>query len=85
MNMMSDVYVRTLCSPMDCSPPGSSVHGIFQARMWSGLPGPPPGNLPNTGIKPKSLVSPALSGRKPKVMLPDPVAIWKMPTGQAPW
>jgi len=23
----------TLCSPMDCSPPGSSVHGIFQARI----------------------------------------------------
>ena len=24
---------RTLCDPMDCSPPGSSVHGIFQARI----------------------------------------------------
>ena len=23
----------TLCDPMDCSLPGSSVHGIFQARM----------------------------------------------------
>ena len=23
----------TLCGPMDCSPPGSSVHGIFQARI----------------------------------------------------
>ena len=23
----------TLCDPMDCSPPGSSVHGILQARM----------------------------------------------------
>ena len=23
----------TLCDPMDCSPPGSSVHGIFQARV----------------------------------------------------
>ena len=22
-----------LCNPMDCSPPGSSVHGIFQARV----------------------------------------------------
>ena len=22
-----------LCDPMDCSPPGSSVHGIFQARL----------------------------------------------------
>ena len=24
---------QTLCDPMDCSPPGSSVHGIFQARI----------------------------------------------------
>ena len=30
----------TLCNPMDCSPPGSSVHGIFQARIleWVGIP-----------------------------------------------
>ena len=27
----------TLCSPMDCSPPGSSVLGISQARVWSAL------------------------------------------------
>ena len=25
--------VRLLCDPMDCSPPGSSVHGISQARI----------------------------------------------------
>ena len=25
----------TLCDPMDCSPPGSSTHGIFQARVQS--------------------------------------------------
>ena len=23
----------TLCDPMDCNPPGPSVHGIFQARL----------------------------------------------------
>ena len=23
----------TLCDPMDCSPPGSTVHGVFQARV----------------------------------------------------
>ena len=30
----------TLCSPMDCSPPGSSVHGVLQARIleWVALP-----------------------------------------------
>ena len=51
----------TLCNPMDCSPPVSTVHGIFQARIleW-GLPFPPPQDLPNAGIKPVSLPSPAL-------------------------
>ena len=28
----------TLCDPVGCSLPGSSVHGIFQAIVWSGLP-----------------------------------------------
>ena len=30
----------TFCDPMDCSPPGSSVHGILQARIlkWVTLP-----------------------------------------------
>ena len=30
----------TLCDPMDCSPPGSSVHGILQARVleWVAMP-----------------------------------------------
>ena len=27
----------TLCNPRDCSPPGFSVHGIFQARMNTGV------------------------------------------------
>ena len=54
---------QTLCSPMDCSPPGSSVHGILQARTHrSGLLCPPPGHLPNAGIKPESLESPMLAG-----------------------
>ena len=44
----------TLCNPMACSPPGSSVHEIFQARYWSGLPFPSPGDLPNPGIEPGS-------------------------------
>ena len=30
----------TLCDPTDCSPPGSSAHGIFQARIleWVAIP-----------------------------------------------
>ena len=43
----------TLCDPTDCSPPGSSVHGIFQARVLE-LPLPSPGDLPNPGIEPGS-------------------------------
>ena len=45
----------TLCDPMDCSPPGSSVHCISRQGYCSGLPCPPPGDLPNPGIKPGSL------------------------------
>ena len=41
--------------PMNCSPPGSSVHGILQERHCSGLPFPSPGSLPNLGIKPGPL------------------------------
>jgi len=33
-------FCPTLCDSMDCSPPGSSVHGILQARMleWVAIP-----------------------------------------------
>ena len=44
----------TLCDLMNCSPPSFSVHGILQARYWSGLPFPSPGDLPEPRIKPRS-------------------------------
>ena len=45
----------TLCDPMDCSPPGSSVHGLLQARILGvGSHSLLQGNLPDTGIKPGS-------------------------------
>ena len=50
----------TLCDPMDCSPPGSSVHRILQARILEWLPCPPPGDLPDSGIEHASPMSPAL-------------------------
>ena len=37
--------------------------GFFWQEYWSGLPFPFPGDLPNPGIKPVSLMSPALAGR----------------------
>ena len=39
---------------MDCNLPGSSVHGIFQARILEWLPFPSPGDLPDPGIEPGS-------------------------------
>ena len=53
----------TLCDLMDCSPPGLSVHGILEARIleWVAMLSSR-GSLPNSGIEPTSLVSPALAG-----------------------
>ena len=48
----------TLCNPMDCRLPGSSVHEIFQARIleWVSISS---WDLPEPGIQP---LSPALAG-----------------------
>ena len=47
----------TLCHPMDCSPPDSSVLGFSRQEYWSGLPFLSPGDLSNPGME---LRSPAL-------------------------
>ena len=45
----------TLCDPMDCSLPGSSIHGILtRQEYWNGMPFPSPGDLPDLGIEPRS-------------------------------
>ena len=58
--------VRLFRDPLDYSPPGSPVHGLFQARTleWVAIipPPPPPGDLPNLRIEPASLESPVLTG-----------------------
>ena len=43
----------TLCNPIDCRLPGSSVHGFSRQEYWSGLPCPPAGDLPNPGMEPR--------------------------------
>ena len=43
-----------LCNPMDCSLPGSSGHGISQARKLEWLPSPSPEDLPDPEIEPRS-------------------------------
>ena len=65
--MSPDIYAcvraRSLCDPMDRSLPGSSVHGILQARILEWVArGSSPGDLPNPGIETASLTS-ALIGR----------------------
>ena len=55
----------TLFDPMDHSLPGSSVHGILQARIleWVATPGRSSfKDLPDPGIKPVFRLSPALTG-----------------------
>ena len=46
----------TLCDPMDCSLPGSSVHGILQVRTleWVSIPFPP-GVFATQGLNPHVL------------------------------
>ena len=73
----------SLCDPTDCSPRGSSVRGISQARIGKWAAVSYSRDLPGPRIKPPSLVSPALAGRffttvppgKPKY--PDKITIQK--------
>ena len=66
----------TLCSPVGCSPPGSSVLGVLRQEYWSGLLFPSPGDLPGPWMESPSLASPALAGTflttsttwKPKIL-----------------
>ena len=44
----------TVFYPRDCNPPGSFVHGEYPGKKMSGLPCPPPGNLPNLEIELRS-------------------------------
>ena len=58
----------TFCDPMDCSLPGFSVCGIFQARVleWAATPG----DLPDPGIEPRSpaLQADALPSEPPGIL-----------------
>ena len=53
----------TLCDPMDCVACLAPLSMEFTSQeYWSRLPCPPPGDFPDPGIQPTSLVSPALAG-----------------------
>ena len=45
-------HVRLFCDLMYYSPPGPPSMGFSRQESWSGLPFPPPGDLPDPGIEP---------------------------------
>ena len=55
-------HVQLFATPwtIDCQAP--LCMGFSRHEYWSGLPFPTPGDLPDPGIEPTSLVSPALAG-----------------------
>ena len=56
-------FCLTLCHPMDCSPPGSSVHGDSPGKNTGVGCRAPLHALPDPGIEPTSPKSPAFTGR----------------------
>ena len=65
----------TLCDPMDYSLPGSSVHGIFQARILGWLAISFSRELPDPGVEPTSLESPVMTGEFFTSVLPGKLGI----------
>ena len=51
----------TLCSPVNCRPPDSSLSGIFQPRILEWVAIPSSRDLPDPGVKPTSSASPTLA------------------------
>ena len=54
--LFSCCHCRHFCDPMDCNPPGSSAHGISQARLWEWVAIFLPRDLTDPGMEP---ISPA--------------------------
>ena len=80
----------TLCDPMDCSPPGSSVHGILQARIleWGAIPFPRGSSQPRAPLQNKPLtlqmflfwISPCYSESSHQVL-----GVWKLISPLSSW
>ena len=56
------VISNSLATPWTVAYQAPLSLGFSRQEYWSGLPCPPPGDLRNPGIKPTSLVCPALAG-----------------------
>ena len=61
LSHFSRVWLCPMLRTATCQTP--VFMGFSRQEYWSGLPFPPPGDLPNPGIEPESLTSPALAGR----------------------
>ena len=59
--LLSCVQLFVIPWTVACQAPLSM--GFSRQEYWSELPFPPPGDLPDPGIRPTSLISPALAGR----------------------
>ena len=55
-------YVRLFAAPWTVAHQAPLSMGILRQEYWSGLPFPPPGDLPDPGVKPGPPASPALAG-----------------------
>ena len=66
--------VRVFATPWTVTRQASLSMGYSRREYWSGLPYPPPGDLPVPGIEPGSLMSPALAG-----MFFTTCATWEAP------
>ena len=56
-------HVRLFETPRTVAHQAPPSTGFSRQEYWSGLPFPSPGDLPDRGIKPATLVSPALAGK----------------------
>ena len=65
MRVKSHQLCPTIYDPMDYSLPSSSLHGILQARVleWVAMGSFSPEDLPDSGIEPLSITSPALADK----------------------
>ena len=66
----------TLRTAMDCSPQALLSMGFSRQEYWSGLPYPPPEDLPDPGTEPVSLMSPALVGELLTVWATQEWQLW---------
>ena len=61
--LIASVLSPTLYDPLTVAHQAPLSVGLSRQEYWSGLPFPIPGDLPDPGVEPASLASPALAGR----------------------